>query len=83
MPKVDGITLSNKLKSNSKTKHIPIIISTAKDLTEEEHKSLKEIVEDITIKSKGQPLDVLKIVRDRINIQEISISEPELEYDFS
>jgi DNA-binding response OmpR family regulator len=30
MPKVDGITLSNKLKSNSKTKHIPIIISTAK-----------------------------------------------------
>ena len=83
MPKVDGITLSNKLKSNSKTKHIPIIISTAKDLTEEEHKSLKEIVEDITIKSKGQPLDVLKIVRDRINIQEISISEPELENDFS
>ena len=46
MPKIDGITLSNKLKANSKTKHIPIIISTAKDLTEEEHKSLKNIVEE-------------------------------------
>ncbi len=37
MPKIDGITLSHKLKSNNKTKHIPIIISTAKNLTEEEH----------------------------------------------
>jgi DNA-binding response OmpR family regulator len=34
MPKLDGITLSHKLKSNSKTKHIPIIISTAKNLSE-------------------------------------------------
>ena len=70
MPKIDGITLSHKLKSYNKTKHIPIIISTAKDLTDAEHKSLKEIVEDITIKSKGHPLDVLKTVRDRIKMQE-------------
>jgi signal transduction histidine kinase/CheY-like chemotaxis protein/HAMP domain-containing protein len=70
MPKIDGITLSHKLKSYHKTKHIPIIISTAKDLTDAEHKSLKEIVEDITIKSKGLPLDVLKTVRDRIKMQE-------------
>jgi len=70
MPKIDGITLSNKLKTNSKTKHIPIIISTAKDLTKEEHKSLKNIVEEITLKSDGHPLDVLKAVRDRINMQE-------------
>ena len=70
MPKIDGVTLSHKLKSENKTKHIPIIISTAKNLTEQEHKSLKEIVEDITIKSKGHPLDVLKTVRDRIKMQE-------------
>ena len=71
MPKLDGITLSHKLKSNSKTKHIPIIISTAKNLSEEEHVSLHEIVEDITVKSKGHPLDVLKTVRDRIKMQEV------------
>jgi len=70
MPKIDGITLSQKLKSNSKTKHIPIIISTAKNLTEEEHKSLRAIVEKISIKSNGHPLDVLKTVRDRIKLRE-------------
>lgn len=70
MPKIDGVTLSHKLKSNIKTKHIPIIISTAKDLNSEERQSLTTIVEDITVKSKGHPLDVLKIVRDRIKLHE-------------
>ncbi len=70
MPKVDGITLSYKLKSNRETKHIPIIISTAKDLTEEERNSLNNIVEQITVKSNGHHLDVLKVVRDRIRLQE-------------
>jgi signal transduction histidine kinase/CheY-like chemotaxis protein/HAMP domain-containing protein len=75
MPKVDGVTLSHKLKSSSKTKHIPIIISTAKNLTDDEHKSLKQIVEEITVKSQGQTADVLKIVRDRIKIQEVDLKE--------
>jgi signal transduction histidine kinase/CheY-like chemotaxis protein/HAMP domain-containing protein len=70
MPKIDGITLSNKLKSNIKTRHIPILISTAKELTEEERKSLDSIVENIAVKSKGHPLDVIKIVRERIEMQE-------------
>jgi signal transduction histidine kinase/CheY-like chemotaxis protein len=70
MPKVDGITLSYKLKSDVRTKHIPILISTAKDLSEEEKNSLNHIVEDIAVKSKGHPLDVLKVVRDRIKQQE-------------
>jgi signal transduction histidine kinase/CheY-like chemotaxis protein/HAMP domain-containing protein len=70
MPKIDGITLSHKLKASGKTKQIPIIISTAKDLSDDEHASLKEIVEGITIKYKGNPLDVLKTVRDRIKQHE-------------
>lgn len=72
MPKIDGVTLSHKLKANPKTKNIPIIISTGKDLSEEERKSLTNIVEDITVKSHGHPLDVLKVVRDRIKMQEIN-----------
>jgi len=81
MPKIDGVTLSYKLKSNIKTKHIPILISTAKDLTEEERKSLSNIVEDIAVKSKGHALDVLKVVRDRIRLQEINeaLTYPESE----
>jgi CheY-like chemotaxis protein len=70
MSKVDGITLSHKLKSSIKTRHIPIIISTAKDISENEKKSLANIVEDITVKSKGHPNDVLKVVKDRIDLQE-------------
>ncbi len=73
MPKVDGITLSHKLKSNKETKHIPIIISTAKDLSDEERNSLNNIVEQISVKSNGHPLDVLKVVRDRIKLQESNI----------
>ncbi|OGU73248.1 MAG: hypothetical protein A2V93_03000 [Ignavibacteria bacterium RBG_16_34_14] len=70
MPNIDGISLSHKLKSSKETRHIPIIISTAKDLSEEEKSSLHNTVEEITVKSKGHPLDVLKIVRDRIRIHE-------------
>jgi len=70
MSKVDGITLSHKLKSSIKTRHIPIIISTAKDISENEKKSLANIVEDITVKSKGHPNDVLRVVKDRIDMQE-------------
>lgn len=72
MPKVDGISLTYKLKSNRDTKHIPIIISTAKDITEDEKSSLQNIVEQITVKSKGHPLDVLKIVRDRLKMHELN-----------
>jgi signal transduction histidine kinase/CheY-like chemotaxis protein len=70
MPNIDGLSLSHKLKSSKETRHIPIIISTAKDLTDEEKNSLNNTVEDITVKSKGHPLDVLKIVRDRIKMHE-------------
>ena len=70
MPKVDGITLSYKLKSDIRTKHIPILISTAKDLSDEEADSLNHIVENIAVKSQGHPMDVLKVVRDRIEQHE-------------
>ncbi len=70
MPNIDGITLSHMIKSNIETKNIPIIISTAKDLSSEEKESLNNVVEEIAVKSKGNPIDVLKIVRDRIKLME-------------
>ncbi|MCL5028757.1 MAG: response regulator [Bacteroidetes bacterium] len=79
MPNIDGISLSYKLKSNKETNHIPIIISTGKEITEEEKNSLTNIVEEIAVKSHGHPMDVLKIVRDRIKIQEsYSIEQSEI-----
>ena len=72
MSGIDGITLTHELRNHKETKHIPIIISTAKDLNDEEKSSLQHIVEDITLKSKCHPLDVLKIVSDRIRMDELS-----------
>jgi DNA-binding response OmpR family regulator len=74
MPKVDGVTLTNKLKTNRETKHIPIIISSAKEITEAEKDVLNNIVERITVKTKGHPLDILKIVRDRITTHELYLA---------
>jgi CheY-like chemotaxis protein len=75
MPKIDGVTLSFKLKSNIKTRHIPIIISTAKDLTEDEKTSLNNIVENIAVKSKEHPSNIFKIIRDRIVMQQTDLAK--------
>jgi signal transduction histidine kinase/DNA-binding response OmpR family regulator/HAMP domain-containing protein len=79
MPNVDGITLSHKLKSNKDTRHIPIFISTAKEINDLEKDALQSIVENITVKAKGHPLDVLKVVRDRIKMQEMYALDTENE----
>ncbi len=76
MPNVDGLTLSHKLKTHRETRDIPIIISTNDEMSEDDKKSLNHIVENITVKSKGHPLDVLKVVRDRIRLQEESAEAP-------
>ena len=85
MPNMDGITLSHKLKTHRETRDIPIIISTNDEMSDDDKESLNHIVENITVKSKGHPLDVLKVVRDRIRLQEENIEavnpieEPETE----
>jgi signal transduction histidine kinase/DNA-binding response OmpR family regulator len=72
MPEVDGITLTYKLKANKETKHIPVVICTDVNITDKEKIELNDIVEKITVKSKGHPLDVLKVVRDSIKMYEFS-----------
>ncbi len=76
MPNMDGITLSHKLKTHRETRDIPIIISTNDEMSDEDKQSLNHIVENITVKSKGHPLDVLKVVRDRIRLQEENAEAP-------
>jgi signal transduction histidine kinase/DNA-binding response OmpR family regulator/HAMP domain-containing protein len=77
MPNSDGITLTHKLKGSSNTRHIPIILSTSSDFTDEEKNELNNIMENITVTSHSHPLDVLKIVRDRLLLQEESESRQE------
>ncbi len=75
MPEVDGITLAKKLKSDKHTKEIPIIISTAKNLSKEESELLDKIVEEISLKSNESPFDVLIKVRERLQLQAIGQAE--------
>ena len=41
MPKLDGFGVLDELKANAKTENIPVIVSTAKELTKEEKERLK------------------------------------------
>ncbi|MEJ2615395.1 MAG: response regulator, partial [Ignavibacteriaceae bacterium] len=75
MDSTDGITLSHKLRANRETRNIPVILSTEKEFSEKEKSELNNIVENITIKEKNHPLDVLKIVRDRLKLQEVFSSQ--------
>jgi CheY-like chemotaxis protein len=40
MPDVDGFAVLEQVKSNPDTRSIPIVVVTAKDLTDEDHKQL-------------------------------------------
>ncbi|HZM25230.1 MAG TPA: response regulator, partial [Anaerolineales bacterium] len=44
MPKLDGFGVIERLRADSELRNIPIIVISAKDLTEDESKTLKESV---------------------------------------
>ena len=70
MPAVDGIRLAYKLQTNVETKHIPVLVSLPRDISEDELQKLNSSIESIIEKSNIHPLDTLKIVRDRIKLHE-------------
>ena len=70
MDSSDGITLSHQLRMNRETRNIPVILCTEKEFSDRERSKLNSIMENITIEEKNHPLDVLKIVRDRLKLQE-------------
>ena len=73
MKKVNGFELSAELNDHRETKHIPVIISVKENAAEEEIKSLEHTVEALMLKSKCHAFDVLKVIRDRIRMDELSI----------
>lgn len=50
MPVMDGVTMTNELKQNEKTSHIPIIILTAKAASESKIEGLKTGADDYLVK---------------------------------
>jgi CheY-like chemotaxis protein len=50
MPGVDGFAVLESLKADAKTRHIPIVVVTAKTLTEADHQRLNGHIEALLSK---------------------------------
>jgi len=68
MPEMDGFEVIKALKGNPLTRHIPVIILTAKDLTEKEHKALQLGTTKYLTKTLFSKEDLLAEVRDMIGM---------------
>jgi len=63
MPEMDGFEFMDALRQRGDSKQIPVVVITAKDLTEEDHRRLNGGVERIIQKGKASPAEVLDLVR--------------------
>lgn len=63
MPKVDGFDVVEKLKRHAGSKDVPIIIATAKDLTEDDLLKLRGKVESIAQKGRFSKEELLRDIK--------------------
>jgi threonine synthase len=66
MPEMDGYAVLEALKANPDTADIPVIVSTAKELTEEEKSRLKGQIQSLKQKGDFMSDDFLDEVRSLI-----------------
>ena len=64
IPKMDGLTVAKKLKSNPETKHIPIIILTVLEKSESVAEALESGVYEYIVKSNFKVKDIVKRVQE-------------------
>jgi signal transduction histidine kinase/DNA-binding response OmpR family regulator len=64
MPEMDGFEFMAVLRQRPDAQHLPVVVMTAKELTEEDHRRLNGGVERIIQKGATTPGDVLELVRD-------------------
>jgi CheY-like chemotaxis protein len=63
MPEMDGFEFMEALRQRKDTQRIPVIVITAKDLTEEDRRRLNGGVERIIQKGATSPAEVLELIR--------------------
>ena len=78
MPKKDGFTVIDEIQKNSEWKGIPIIVVTAKDLTNKEKEQLQERT-NMVIQKSGTHIEnvmemILKRIKEKVNVDKNSVS---------
>jgi signal transduction histidine kinase/DNA-binding response OmpR family regulator len=59
-----------KLSQDRLTKTIPIVLKVSQEISEEQVQYLNNSLKEITSKAKSHPLDILKVLRDHLQIDE-------------
>ncbi len=62
MPEMDGFALIGKIREAPETRHLPLIVLTGKDLTQEESVQLNKTVRNVMQKGLGDKQEILKQV---------------------
>jgi CheY-like chemotaxis protein len=70
MPEVTGFDVVQQLRTDPKTEHIPILVFTAKDVTQEDRRRLKQHVRAIVSKTGKDDLlrELEKASKDRVTV---------------
>ncbi len=69
MPKMDGITMLNKIRQNSKLANTPAIILTNLNDNKTIEQALQSGVYDFLVKSDWNPKDLVKRVKEKLNLK--------------
>jgi CheY-like chemotaxis protein len=72
MPEMDGFEVIRRVKANPRCKDIPIIVVTAKDLTDSDRRFLHRSVDKIIQKSSFTSKNLMKAVQSLLHEHDIS-----------
>ena len=67
MPEMDGFQVLDRIRKDQKTRNLPVIVVTAKDLTREDKSKLSGKVSSVLAKSESTPQDLFKEISRILN----------------
>ena len=76
MPEMDGFQFLDELRTGDRSKHVPVVVVTAKDLTAQDHERLNQQAERVIQKGAYSRTDLLRevgrLVRAHVRSEEVS-----------